>query len=77
MEIKILGMGCPKCKVLYNNVCSAVRELGIECTVTKVENFDDISNYNVMTTPALVINDVVVKTGKIKYKEVLEILKNA
>jgi small redox-active disulfide protein 2 len=77
MIIKILGGGCAKCKVLYNHVNSAVRELGLEAEVIKVEDFKDISEYNVMSTPALVINEKVVALGVLKYKKVLEIIKNA
>jgi small redox-active disulfide protein 2 len=76
MIIKILGGGCAKCKVLYNHVNSAVRELGLEAEVVKVEDFKDISEYNVMSTPALVINEKVVALGVLKYKKVLEILKS-
>ena len=77
MEIKILGGGCAKCKVLYNNATSAIRELGIEADVIKVEDFSEISKYNLMSTPALVIDEKVVAIGALKYKKVLEIIKNA
>ena len=77
MNVKILGPGCPKCKVLYNNVKSAVRELGIDCNVEKVEDIAEISDYGVMSTPALVIDEKVVSIGQLKYKKVLEILKSA
>lgn len=77
MVIKILGGGCPNCKVLYNNAASAVRELGLEAEIIKVEDFSEISKFNVMSTPALVIDDKVVGLGKLKYKKVLELVKNA
>jgi len=77
MEIKILGMGCPKCKVLYSDASSACRELKLDAKITKVEEISEISNYGVMSTPALVINEKVVAVGKIKYKQVLELIKNA
>ena len=34
-EIKVLGTGCSKCTTLYDNVKSAVAELGIDATVEK------------------------------------------
>ena len=77
MIIKVLGGGCAKCKVLYNNASSAVRELGIEAEIIKVEDFGEISKYNLMSTPALVIDEKVVGLGAMKYKKVLEIIKNA
>ena len=77
MVIKILGGGCANCKVLYNNAASAVRELEIEAEIIKVEDFSEITKYNVMSTPALVIDEKVVGLGKLKYKKVLDIIKNA
>ena len=76
MVIKILGGGCPKCKVLFNNVTAACRELGIDADVQKVEDFSEIMNYDVMTTPALVIDEKVVATGQLKYKKVKELIGN-
>jgi len=77
MVIKILGGGCANCKVLYNNAASAVRELGIEAEIIKVEDFSEITKYDVMSTPALVIDEKVVGTGKMKYKKVKELIENA
>ncbi len=65
MIIKILGTGCPKCKKLEANALAAVAELGIEATVEKVTDLDKIMDYGVMMTPALVINEKVVASGKI------------
>ena len=76
MVIKILGGGCPKCKVLYNNVKSACRELDINAEVIKVEDMKDIMSFGVMTTPALVINEEVKATGQLKYKKVKELVQN-
>ncbi|AIO18200.1 hypothetical protein KQ51_00312 [Candidatus Izimaplasma bacterium HR1] len=77
MVIKILGGGCANCKVLYNNAASAVRELDIEAEIVKVEDFSEISKFDVMSTPALVIDEKVVGYGKLKYKKVLELIGNA
>lgn len=77
MNIKILGGGCPKCKVLYNNVSSVCRELELDAEIEKVEDFSEIMKFDVMTTPALVINGKVVATGQLKYKKVKELIQNA
>lgn len=76
MEIKILGGGCPKCTILYNNVLSACRELGIEPVVEKVEDLEKIASYGVLSTPALIINEKVVGTGKLNYRTVKEMIQN-
>jgi len=65
MKIEVLGMGCPKCKMLYENVQTAVKEAGIEAEVVKVEDMDNITGYGVMMTPALVIDGEVKTSGKV------------
>lgn len=65
MVIKVLGSGCKNCKVLEANVLEAVKQLGIEAKVEKVENFEDIMAYGVMSTPALVVDEVVKSTGRV------------
>ena len=77
LDIKILGGGCPNCTILYNNVASVCRELEIEANIIKVQDFTEISKYGVMSTPALVINENVVGLGKLKYKKVKELIRNA
>jgi len=65
MKIEILGMGCPKCKQLFDNAQTAVKEKGIEAELVKVEDMDKITDYAVMVTPALVIDGVVKVAGKV------------
>jgi small redox-active disulfide protein 2 len=65
MEIKILGTGCPKCKSLEEIVRKVVKDNGIDATVTKVEDIVEIMKFNIMTTPALVVNEKVVSKGRI------------
>lgn len=65
MIIKILGTGCPKCKKLEANALLAIEQAGIEATVEKVTDLDKIMNYGVMMTPALVIGEKVVSSGKV------------
>lgn len=65
MEIKVLGTGCTKCKTLEKNTNEAVKELAIDATVTKVEDIMEIMNFGVMTTPALVVDGIVVLKGRV------------
>jgi len=75
MVIKVLGSGCKKCVTLKENTEVALKEVGIEAEVIKVEDFADIMAYGVMTTPALVIDEKVVSYGKVlKPKEIVKIL---
>ena len=64
MNIKILGIGCSKCKKLYANVEAALKDSQIEATLEKVEEINRIIDYGVMMTPGLVIDEKVVSVGK-------------
>jgi small redox-active disulfide protein 2 len=75
MEIKILGTGCPKCKILEKVTRDAVAETGIEATIEKVEDIVKIMGYNIMHTPGLVIDGKVVLSGQVPtVKQIKEIL---
>ena len=65
MKIEILGTGCPKCQALVANVEAAVRNLGIEAEVTKVEDIMEITSRGVMFTPALAIDGEIKASGKV------------
>jgi small redox-active disulfide protein 2 len=69
MEIKILGIGCPKCKRLEELAREVASELGVEATFTKVKNMKDIIAYDVSSTPALVIDEEIKSSGRIPRKE--------
>ena len=64
MEIKILGTGCPSCRALYETVKQVVDESGIEATVIKEEDVLKIISYNILSLPALVIDEKIVSAGK-------------
>jgi len=65
MNIKVLGTGCKKCQELEKNTRMAVEELQVGAVVEKVEDIKEIMKYKVMSTPALVIDEKVVSTGKL------------
>ncbi|MCD4826943.1 MAG: thioredoxin family protein [Acholeplasmataceae bacterium] len=76
MNIKVLGSGCPKCKLLEKNVVEALAKLGKKADVEKVTDYAEMAKYNVMSTPALVIDGKVVITGRVANpKELEELLK--
>ena len=64
-RIQVLGTGCPKCKTLTANAEAAVMALGVDATVEKVEKIADIMKFNVMMTPALVVDGQVKSAGKV------------
>lgn len=68
-RIQILGTGCPKCETLKANSEAAVKAMGIEATVEKVESIQDILKFGVMMTPALVVDGQVKSVGKVLSEE--------
>ncbi len=74
MEIKVLGTGCSTCKALYATVEKVIKELGIDATLVKEEDMEKIINYNVMSLPALVIDEKVVAKGRISESDVKKLL---
>ncbi len=71
MEIKVLGMGCAKCSLLFNHTQQAIQLLGWNETVEKVEDLDRILQYGVLHTPALLIDGQVVLSGQTATVETL------
>jgi small redox-active disulfide protein 2 len=76
MDIKVLGPGCKKCNTLADATKKAIEELSVEANVEKVDDMVKILAYGVMSTPALVINEKVVVSGKVptvaEIKEMIE-----
>jgi len=75
-KIEVLGMGCARCNQLTERAKDAVKELGIEAQVVKVQDIKAITNYGVLMTPALVVDGVVKVAGKLpKLEEIKEWIK--
>ena len=65
LKIKILGSGCPNCKRLEQETKKAVDNLAIDAEIEKVTDYLKIMEYDVLSTPGLVINEKVFSAGKI------------
>lgn len=72
MNIKVLGSGCPSCIKLEKNVRIALESMGKEAIVEKVTDMKEIMSYNVMNTPALVIDGKVLFAGQVPKPEKLQ-----
>ena len=76
MEIKVLGTGCAGCRALYQATLEAVDQLGIDAHVVKEEDIMKIMEYNVMSLPALVVDETVVAKGKkLNVEQIKDLLK--
>lgn len=75
LSVKILGSGCAKCNQLESAALQAIKELNMEAQVEHITDFAAIAGYGVMTTPALVINEMVVSSGKVlKVEQIIDYL---
>ncbi len=71
-EIKILGTDCPKCKRTTALVEEVIKETGIAAHVEKVEDIMEIMKYNILSTPAVVIDEEVAIKGRVPSKSELK-----
>jgi small redox-active disulfide protein 2 len=74
MDIKILGPGCKNCANLEGRTTEALEALGIDASIGKVTDMAEIAGYGVMRTPALVIDDEVVVSGRVPTASAIEAL---
>lgn len=65
LTIKVLGPGCANCKALEAVARKAAAALGIEAEFIKVQDFAEIMKYPILSTPALVVNEKVVVSGRV------------
>lgn len=68
MEIKILGPGCAKCSEAEKIMRAAMEEAGVTATIIKVNDFQQIAQHGVFSTPAVVIDGQVKCVGKVPSK---------
>ena len=67
--IKILGTGCAKCKQTEVVIRETLSDMGLEANIEKVEDIQKIMEYDIMSTPAVVLDGAVKITGKVPSKE--------
>jgi len=71
-NIKVLGTGCANCKNTVKLVEEVAHAKGVEISLEKVEDIQKIMTYNIMSTPAVVIDGQVVHAGGIPAKSKVE-----
>ncbi|HOI59552.1 redox-active disulfide protein 2 [Methanoculleus chikugoensis] len=75
MKVEVLGTGCARCKRLAKNVEAAIKDLGIEAELVKVDDITEIMDRGVMLTPALAVDGELKVSGRVAdVKEIKEIL---
>jgi len=71
-QIKVLGSGCAGCQSTYQLIESILAEQHSDASLEKVEDLQSIMGYGVMSTPAVVIDNVVVHSGSIPKRDVVK-----
>ncbi len=71
-KIQILGTGCPKCKKLAENAETAAKAAGLDYTLEKVTDLNEIMKFGVMMTPALAVDGTVKIVGKVPSPEEIQ-----
>lgn len=69
MEVKVLGPGCAKCKSTYSIVEKVMKENNVDAKLTKVDDIVEMMSYNILSTPAVVVDEVVKIKGHVPTEE--------
>jgi small redox-active disulfide protein 2 len=72
IDIKVLGTGCSNCKSTAGLIETVARAKGVEFTLTKVEDMQDIMSYGIMSTPGVVVDGQVVHAGGVPTRPKVE-----
>ncbi|NTW03830.1 MAG: thioredoxin family protein [Oscillochloris sp.] len=65
LSVKVLGSGCATCKRLEERVRKVVVDRGLAAEVEKITDYAQMMRWHIMQTPGLVVNDVLVSSGRI------------
>lgn len=65
MEVKVLGPGCAKCKTTFQVIEKVIKENYLDVKLTKVDDIMEMMSYNIMTTPAVVVDGEVRMKGQV------------
>ncbi len=68
-NVKVLGTGCSNCRNTIALIETIAKEKGVEITLEKVDQIQDIMSYGVMSTPGVVVDGKVVHAGGVPNRE--------
>lgn len=71
--VKVLGSGCASCQSTVQLIQAVAEEMQAEIQLEKVEDFAEIAAYGVMSTPGVVVDEVVVHSGGIPSREHIKV----
>ncbi|MBJ7550236.1 thioredoxin family protein [Marinomonas ostreistagni] len=68
-QIKVLGSGCTKCQKTAELIERIAAEQGVEVNITKETDAQVFLQYGVMSTPAVIIDEVLKHSGSIPHTD--------
>ena len=71
LTIRVLGSGCVRCNDLEKLCMNVLAENDIDADIQKITDMKEIAKLGIISTPALIINDKVMVSGKIPTKSTL------
>jgi small redox-active disulfide protein 2 len=71
-DIKVLGTGCANCKSTVKLIETVAQLQGVEVSIEKIEDLQKIMSFNIMSTPAVVIDGKVVHAGGVPPRSKVE-----
>ena len=71
-DVKVLGSGCSNCKTTVALIEQVAQAKGVEITMQKIEEIQDIMAYGVMSTPGVVLDGKVVHAGGVPSRDKIE-----
>lgn len=72
MDIKVLGPGCPKCKLTVKMIGEVVKRRGLHATIEHVHDVESFATYGAMLTPAVIVDGKLVYEGHVPTEEEVE-----
>ncbi len=71
-EVKVLGTGCAKCKATYRIIEKVIKKHDLDVKLIKVDDIMEIMNYNILVTPAVVVDGVIKIKGCVPSEDEIE-----
>ncbi len=65
MKVQIYGTGCARCALLENVAKQAIKDMGINAEVVKVNDFNQIIEAGILAMPGFAVEGEVKSMGKV------------